>query len=61
MTRGTGIEGDARHDHRDDRHEHPGTDARGVTAQTIGGLAVTFSPPSGLVELIFGADRILTY
>ena len=35
--------------------------ARGVTAETVGGLAVTFSTPTGLVELIFRADRALIY
>jgi len=35
--------------------------ARGVTPETVGGLAVTFSAPTGLVELIFGADRVLVY
>jgi predicted peroxiredoxin len=35
--------------------------ARGVTAEAIGGLPVTLSPPTRFVELIFGADRILTY
>jgi predicted peroxiredoxin len=35
--------------------------ARGVTAETIGGLSVTFALPTMLVELIFGADRVLIY
>jgi len=35
--------------------------ARAVTPETVGGLAVTFSAPTGLVELIFGADRVLVY
>jgi uncharacterized protein len=35
--------------------------ARGVTAETVGGLSVAFSLPTRLVELTFGADRILTY
>lgn len=35
--------------------------ARGVTPETVGGLAVTFAAPSGLVELIFKADRVISY
>jgi predicted peroxiredoxin len=35
--------------------------ARGVTAETVGGLAVTFSKPDGLIDLIFAADRVLIY
>jgi predicted peroxiredoxin len=35
--------------------------ARGISAETVGGLAVTMSAPTRLVELIFGADRILIY
>lgn len=35
--------------------------ARGVTAEDLGGLAVTMAPPSRLVELTFEADRVLTY
>lgn len=35
--------------------------ARGLTAESLGGLPVTMSPPGKLVELTFGADRVLTY
>jgi uncharacterized protein len=35
--------------------------ARGLTVDAIGGLPVTLSAPTGLVELTFGADRILIY
>jgi predicted peroxiredoxin len=35
--------------------------ARGMTAETLGGLPVTLSPPTKLVELTFAADRVLTY
>jgi len=35
--------------------------ARGLTAEALGGLAVTMAPPSRLVELAFEADRVLTY
>ena len=35
--------------------------ARGVTPESLGGLAVTMAPPSKLVELAFAADRVLTY
>ena len=35
--------------------------ARGVNADTLGGLPVTLSLPPRFVELIFRADRILTY
>lgn len=35
--------------------------ARGVTAEDLGGLEVTMAPPSRLVELVFEADRVLTY
>lgn len=35
--------------------------ARGLTADTLGGLPVTMAPPDKLVELTFGADRALTY
>jgi predicted peroxiredoxin len=35
--------------------------ARALTAESLGGLAVTMAPPAKLVELIFAADRALTY
>lgn len=35
--------------------------ARGISAETLGGLAATLAPPSKLVELTFEADRVLTY
>ena len=35
--------------------------ARGLTPESLGGLAVTMSKPDNLVELTFGADRVLTY
>ncbi|MBA3236209.1 MAG: DsrE family protein [Chloroflexi bacterium] len=35
--------------------------ARGVTAETLGGLGVTMAMPAKLVELAFEADRVLTY
>lgn len=35
--------------------------ARGVTAEGLGGLPITLSPPDKLVELTFAADRVLTY
>jgi uncharacterized protein len=35
--------------------------ARGLTADALGGLPVTMSPPDRLVELTFAADRVLTY
>ena len=35
--------------------------ARGVTPESLGGLAVTMAPPTTLVELTFAADRVLTY
>lgn len=35
--------------------------ARGLTPEQLGGLAVTMAPPARLVELTFGADRVLTY
>jgi predicted peroxiredoxin len=35
--------------------------ARGLTAESLGGLAVTMAPPDTLVELTFAADRVLTY
>ena len=33
----------------------------GVTAGDLGGLEITMAPPSRLVELVFEADRVLTY
>ncbi len=35
--------------------------ARGLTADAVGGLPVTMSPPAKLVELALAADRVLTY
>ena len=35
--------------------------ARGLTAETLGGLAVTMAPPTRLVELAFEADRVISY
>lgn len=35
--------------------------ARGLTAESLGGLAVTMAPPSRLIELTFEADRVLSY
>lgn len=35
--------------------------ARGLTAEDLGGLEITMAPPSRLVELVFEADRVLTY
>jgi uncharacterized protein len=35
--------------------------ARGLTADSLGGLEVTMAPPTRLVELTFEADRVLTY
>jgi predicted peroxiredoxin len=35
--------------------------ARGLDPESVGDLAVTMAPPDKLVELIFGADRVLTY
>jgi predicted peroxiredoxin len=35
--------------------------ARGLTAESLGGLAVTMAPPARLVELVFEADRVITY
>jgi predicted peroxiredoxin len=35
--------------------------ARGISAESLGGLAATLVPPSKLVELTFEADRVLTY
>ncbi len=35
--------------------------ARGLTIESLGGLAVTMAPPTRLVELVFEADRVITY
>ena len=35
--------------------------ARGLTAESLGGLAATLAPPARLIELTFAADRVLTY
>ena len=35
--------------------------ARGLTPDSLGGLAVTMAPPDRLVELSFAADRVLSY
>lgn len=35
--------------------------ARGVTADVLGGLNVNFRTPPQLVELVFAAERVLTY
>ena len=35
--------------------------ARGLTADSLGGMNVTMAPPSRLVELVFEADRVVTY
>ena len=35
--------------------------ARGLTPDSVGGLAVAMSPPDKLVELIFAADRVVSY
>lgn len=35
--------------------------ARGLTQESLGGLAVTMAPPGRLVELTFAADRVLVY
>jgi predicted peroxiredoxin len=35
--------------------------SRGLRVEDLGGLAVTMSPPEKLDDLIFGADRVLTY
>lgn len=35
--------------------------ARGLTADSLAGLPVTMAPPDRLVELVFAADRVLTY
>jgi predicted peroxiredoxin len=35
--------------------------ARGVTAESLGDIAVTMAPPARLVELAFEADRVISY
>jgi uncharacterized protein len=35
--------------------------ARGLTPDSLGGLAVTMAPPAKLVELALAADRVLIY
>ncbi len=35
--------------------------ARGLTPEILGGMAVTMAPPSRLVELVFEADRVISY
>jgi predicted peroxiredoxin len=35
--------------------------ARGLTAESLGGMTVTMAPPSRLVELAFEADRVISY
>ena len=35
--------------------------ARGLTPDSVGGLAVAMSPPDKLVELIFAADLVVSY
>ena len=35
--------------------------ARGLTAESLGGLTVTMAPPSRLVELAFEAERVIAY
>lgn len=35
--------------------------ARGIGPDTLAGLTATLAPPSRLVELIFEADRVVTY
>jgi predicted peroxiredoxin len=35
--------------------------ARGISADTLGGLEATLVQPTKLVELVFEADRVLTY
>ncbi len=35
--------------------------ARGMTADSLGGLNVTMATPSRLVELAFEADRVISY
>jgi len=35
--------------------------ARGLSADAMGGLPIAMAPPDKLVELAFAADRVLTY
>lgn len=35
--------------------------ARGIDADAVGGEEIEFSPPDRLVELIFEAERVVTY
>ena len=35
--------------------------ARGLSPESLGGLAVKMAPPEVLIELTFAADRVLTY
>ena len=35
--------------------------ARGLSVESLGGLAVTMAPPARLVELAFEADRVISY
>jgi uncharacterized protein len=35
--------------------------ARGITAESLGGIALTMAPPARLVELAFEADRVISY
>ena len=35
--------------------------ARGLTTESLGGLPVTMATPAQLVELVFEADRTITY
>jgi predicted peroxiredoxin len=35
--------------------------ARGLSAETLGGLVVQMAPPTRLVELAFEADRVISY
>jgi hypothetical protein len=35
--------------------------ARGLTAESLGGMAVTMAASSRLIELAFEADRVISY
>jgi uncharacterized protein len=37
------------------------SNARGLTVDALGGLPVTLAPPTRLVELVFEADRVISY
>jgi predicted peroxiredoxin len=37
------------------------SDARGITTESLGGLPVELTSPKRLVELVFEADRTITY